>query len=163
MLKVKYFAYGSNISIKRLKNRVGSIFDPLVPGIPYTLENYELVFNAGSIWGPWAFANIQPKKGFKVEGILYDMSPSQFKKLDGYEILYDKHYFQIDKNTLGCVYIANNENITIRPKKPTLEYLNIIIDGCKETGLINTYNSLIDYKIKNFKIRKSKHSKKFKF
>ena len=157
MLTVKYFAYGSNIKIDRLKNRVEYFNEKLKPGIPFILYNYELVFNAGSKFDFWSFANIVPKNGANVEGILYDMTPEQFKRLDEFEVLYEKQYFQIDTNTIGCVYISKKDNISFRKNKPTLEYLNLIIDGCRETGLINTYNKLVEYKLANYKLKKNKH------
>lgn len=157
MLTVKYFAYGSNIDIGRLKSRVEGFGEPdIKAGVPYTLNNYSLVFNAESNFGSWAFANIMFRSGDKVEGILYDMTSEQFERLDKYEVLYEKKYFQLDSSTIACVYIA--KNISFKSKKPTLEYLNIIIDGCLDTGLINTYNKLLEYKLKNYKIRKNKHN-----
>ena len=126
MLTVKYFSYGSNIDINRLKNRVESFGEPdLKTGTPYTLQNYTLVFNAGNSFSFWSFANIMPKQGGIVEGILYDMTPEQFDRLDKYEALFNKHFFQLDQQTIGCVYIA--WNTTRRPSKPDLNYLNIII------------------------------------
>lgn len=164
MLTVKYFAYGSNIKIDRLKNRVEYFNEKLKPGIPFILYNYELVFNAISEFSFSSFANIIPKNGANVEGILYDITPQQLKRLDEFEVLYEKQYFQIDANTIGCVYICNNNNnnlIFSEKNKPTLEYLNLIIDGCKETGLNNTYNKLVEYKQNNYKLKINKHKKMF--
>ncbi len=157
MLNVKYFAYGSNISIDRLKNRVERWGESdLQAGVPYTLQNHALIFNAGSRIGSWAFANVVPRQGESVEGILYDITSEQFERLDKYEMLYYKAYFQIDKNTIGCIYLAYEEN-TGGATKPSLDYLNIIIDGCLETGLTRTYNTLIKYKAANYKLKKNKH------
>lgn len=157
MLNVKYFAYGSNINIHRLKSRVDSHYEKITPGVPYVLQGYALIFNAGSKFGGWSFANIVPNIEASVEGILYDMTPDQFKELDRYEVLYHREYFRLDNNTIGCAYIANNDNTTIIPKKLTLDYLNIIIDGCLETGLSRTYKELLAYKKANYKLKKNKH------
>lgn len=161
MLTVKYFAYGSNIDIDRLKGRVEFFGDPLVNGDPYTLEGYDLVFNAGMEFTTHAFANIVPRNGAKVEGILYDMTPAQFRRLDNYEMLYEKQYFQIDEDTIGCVYIAKEDSTCRREKKPDLGYLNIIIDGCKKTGLKATYNKLAKFKSTNYKLKKGSRHKFF--
>jgi len=158
MLTVKYFAYGSNIDIERLKSRVEFMNEPVVEGEPYSLEDYTLVFNAGMRFSTFSFANIVPRKGSKVEGILYDLTPNQFKRLDDYEMLYEKQYFQIDENTIGCVYIAKEMCTLEKEYKPDLSYLNIIIDGCQTTGLKTTYNKLVRYKLANYKLKKvSKH------
>lgn len=157
MLNVKYFAYGSNIDIERLRFRVETHLEPLRAGTPYTLQNYKLIFNAGAMFGAHCYANIIPQQGESVEGILYDMTPEQFDSLDRYEALYNKYFFSIDNTTLGCVYIAKKEHTERRPKKPTLEYLNIIIDGCQATGLNRTYHQLLEYKLRNYKLKKNRH------
>lgn len=157
MLNIQYFAYGSNISIERLRSRVETVFEPLAQGTPYVLNNYKLVFNAGAMYGAHCYANIVPQQGESVEGILYNITPEQLSTLDRFEVLYNKHFFYLNNTTIGCVYIAKPEHTERKPKKPTLEYLNIIIDGCKETGLNRTYNQLLQYKLKNYKIRKNKH------
>lgn len=99
MLTVRYFAYGSNINIERLRRRVVLRDETLEAGVPYTLQDYRLVFNA------MGFANIEPSHGDSVQGILYAMSPKQFEILDKYELLYEKQYFQINAQEIGCVYI----------------------------------------------------------
>lgn len=158
MLKVKYFAYGSNILHERLKNRVETFTEKLEPGIPYTLENYSLIFNVGGFAGNYAFANIIPNPGLKVEGLLYDLTPEQFDTLDRYETLYEKYFFPINETTIGCVYIGKNRNISRKACRPSLDYLNTIINGCKQANLTETYNALVNYKSRNYKLKRNKHS-----
>jgi len=158
MLTVKYFAYGSNIDIARLKNRVEKWGLPqLLPGVPYVLKNYHLTFNAGAAYGYCSYANIVPMQGSFVEGILYDMTPEQFDLLDRCEGLYHKEFFQLDSNTIACAYVANKDSISTKRVKPTLEYLNIIIDACLATGLTRTYDSLVIYKRSNYRLKNSRH------
>ena len=158
MLKVKYFAYGSNIDIERLKNRVEFYGERVKEGEPYTLKDYNLLFNAGIDFSLTAFANIVPKKGSEVEGILYNLTPTQFDRLDQYEALYEKQFFPLDKDTIACTYVARQDVTTKKEKRPDLRYLNIIIDGCKATGLKKTYEKLVKFKIKNYKLKKgNKH------
>jgi len=152
MYNIKYFAYGSNISIERLKNRVEFANKPVKEGLKYTLKNYSLVFNVG--YGYNSFANVIPMNNSYVEGILYDLDEDQFRILDKYEGFYHRKYFKIDEETLGCIYIARSENIGNKRIKPNIDYLNIILDGCKETGLIKTYNTLVHYKNSNYKLKK---------
>lgn len=162
MLKVKYFAYGSNLQIERLKRRVEYFDDEIKPGTIYTLQNYKLSFNAGLEFAGYCFANIIPCIGEKVEGVLYDLSPEQFSRLDKYEALYEKQYFQINGKTIACTYVATKDNTLKKDKKPDLDYLNVIIDGAQNSNLIYTYNKLLEYKLKNYKIKKSKHAYLFK-
>lgn len=157
MLKVKYFAYGSNLLIDRLKQRVEYFNEIVNPGIPYTLQNYKLVFNAGAGFAGFCFANIVPCLGEKVEGILYDLNPEQFERLSRYEALYEKQYFKVNENTIACTYVATVDNTLKKEKKPDLNYLNII-DGCLESNLISTYNKLLEFKTKNYKLKKNKHN-----
>lgn len=154
MLQIKYFAYGSNLCINRLRDRVETTSAPLTTGTPYTLLNYKLVFNAGI----QSFANIEYRVGERVEGVLYDLTPGQLKELDRYEALYEKHFFYVDKNSIGCVYICSRFNQE-KEDKPFLDYLNIIIDGCLAYNLTETYDYLLEYKLKNYKIKKSRHTK----
>ncbi|MFA9239463.1 MAG: gamma-glutamylcyclotransferase family protein [Candidatus Paceibacteria bacterium] len=159
MLSIKYFAYGSNLDIERLRNRIATFSDPIKEGIPYTLQNYRLVFNAGYMYSGIVFANIVLSKGEFVEGILYDITPAQLKELDRFEALYEKHFFYLNNNTIACVYIAENNRSLVIEGKPSLEYLNIIIDSCKKLGFTRTYDNLVEFKLSNYKIRKSKHKK----
>lgn len=161
MLKVKYFSYGSNINIERLKCRVETTKEIINKGIPYTLKGWKLIFNAGSIYSKIAFANIVKDVKSEVEGILYDLSPEQFNSLDRYEILYERYYFQIDNYTLGCVYITKASCVLPIEVKPDLHYLNIIIDGCKNTSLNKTYQQLLNYKLEHYKLKKGSKHKKF--
>lgn len=56
-----------------------------------------------------------------------------------------------------CIYIANPNRVRLMEDRPNLEYLNLIIDGCLETGLMPTYNKLVQYKLKNYKLKRNKH------
>lgn len=159
MLTVKYFAYGSNINLERLKNRIESFNSQKVyRGEPFVLRDYALIFNAGMEFGTFSYANIVPQRGAKVEGVLYEITPEQFRRLDQYELFYEKQYFQIDEDTIACTYVAKEGNTTKKEVKPDLNYLNTIIDGCLEEGLTATYNALVKYKTKNYKLKKgNKH------
>lgn len=153
MLKVLYFAYGSNIDINRLIYRVGDV----KVHSRYTLEKYRLVFNAGfkslrkskfkSLFKSNTFANIEPSEKGKVEGILYELTPEQFDILDSYEGLYERQYFQVSEKEIGCVYIAKHTTKGL----PNIDYLDIIINGCKTFGLNKTVIKLQTFKENNYK------------
>ena len=78
-----YFAYGSNINLEQMDYRCP---DATVVG-PVVLENYELLFRRGG------FATIEPKKGERVHGLLWSITPECERSLDlyeGYPRFYDK-------------------------------------------------------------------------
>ena len=118
-----YFAYGSNLNIKRMDER-GVKY---IQVIPAKLENYELRFNKVSKKQS-AVANVVPKLGSIVEGVLYNVST--LEQMDGFEG-YPKHYNRIIlkiNNVDAWVYIAQPE-FTQEGLKPKQEYLNHLLEG----------------------------------
>lgn len=81
MGSVIYFAYGSNMDVEQLKERIGNSFDILGPAV---LKDYVLKFNKISV-RRGGCANIEPAKGEEVWGILFKLNEEQIKKLDVYE------------------------------------------------------------------------------
>ena len=74
-----YFAYGSNINLDQMSVRCPNA---TVIG-PVTLNNYELTFR-GRMDG-CGVANIEPKKGSAVPGLLWHITPQCEAALDVYE------------------------------------------------------------------------------
>lgn len=158
MLRVRYFSFGSNLLRQRLAWRIDQLGN--VPqGESFTLHNYKLVFNAGVKFCKYCFANIMFEQGAKVEGLLYDLNERQLRHLDMYEALYERKYFYIDANTLGCTYVALPGACRPLEKKPELSYLNIILEGCRLAGLDWTYNKLLEYKKLNYKLKRNRNVK----
>ena len=123
-----YFAYGSNMSARRIRHRLG-----WAPSrIAVTLKDYLLSFNKQSSDG--GKANIQNSPGDKVEGILYFVKEDDLLTLDGYEGVAEKQYKRqelevIDlsgRPILAIAYIALN---TGPESRPTVEYLNYLLEG----------------------------------
>lgn len=158
MLKLKYFAFGSNILFEQMKWRIETI-DKIERGTLYILNDYKLVFNVGYGTMSHRFANIVPESGAKVEGLLYDLTYDQLRRMDLYEALYKRCYFRIDDKTIACAYVGNYFSIMRKPGKPTLNYLNTILDGCREAELTWTYENLLKYKMENYKLKKSSKHK----
>ncbi len=125
---IQYFAYGSNMSARRIRHRLG--WSP--NRIPATLSDYVLSFNKQSHDG--AKANIQNSSGDKVEGILYSLNKEDLICLDEYEGVHDKHYKRKNINVSdlnghpisAIAYIAINTGKESRPSK---EYLNFLLEG----------------------------------
>jgi len=152
MKRLLYFAYGSNLSIERLTDRVGQVG---VVGT-HVLQGYELYFSSTG------FANIRPREGASVEGVLYIMSPAQHKRLDFYEGLYIKEYFEVGDDIVS-VYIESesasssfDDGFFFRKSRgclPTAGYLNFIIEGAIAFGLERTAIEVDNFKKKNLKLK----------
>ena len=119
---IYYFAYGSNLHHRQMNKRC--------PNCQFikkmTLQNYNLTFRS-----KYGAADIERKKGKKVYGALYIISPSDERKLDIYEeypTLYKKMFFK---------YNGKKVMTYIMPKKtklipPTARYVKIIKQGYKD-------------------------------
>jgi len=133
MGRIKYFAYGSNMSEKRMIDR-GLTPSGKQIGI---LNNYKFLINKKSFKNPdKGFANIQISDGDVVEGILYEVSESDIKKLDRFEG-YPKHYSrktlmiqtQNKEFVSAIVYIAQPNWTSQKELNATEEYKNFILEG----------------------------------
>lgn len=158
MRQLFYFAYGSNLLKERINRR---LLHEVQVDSNYRLRGYRLEFNVGGYKGIGSFANIvrTGNNNDYVEGVLYLINGSHLKELIQYEGFYNPCFFNVEDKI--CVTFIGTERF-VSPKKsiPSLDYLNIIIEGCLDHGLHDTYNKLVDYKEANYKLRKgSKHKK----
>lgn len=152
--RVYYFAYGSNMSVDRIFERVGKVF---VKGA-YLIKGYTLLFNCGH--PPYnLYGNMVQSSNGKIEGVLYELSEEQIHRLDFYECYpnnYDKIYFYDDeKDAIIFAYVATKD-FCLRPSesgKPQLDYINHLLKGAAEFSLKNTYDFLMDYKVNNYKLK----------
>lgn len=145
-----YFAYGSNILTSRIEERIGIVKKHST----HLLFGYKLVFNTGYD-KRGLFANIiKGTSADFVEGVLYEIESYQLSLLDRYEGYYYKKFFTIFDEVVA-VYINEDER-SITEGKPSLNYLNLILKGCKEHSLTYTFDILTRYKKDNYKLRKFK-------
>ena len=80
---ILYFAYGSNLSLEQMRERIGS--KPKVISGAY-LENHRLGFTIYSkITWKGGVADIVPEAGSKVWGAIYELTEEQLDKIDYYE------------------------------------------------------------------------------
>jgi len=128
-----YYAYGSNMSQLRMEKR-GLI--PTHKQVAF-LDNYEFIINKRSYKNPKiGYANVKPKEGSIVEGILYEVEDNELQMLDRFEGA-PKHYsremlnLRLSNGTTieGVVYIANFGWTSPRQLKTTPEYKNFILEG----------------------------------
>jgi gamma-glutamylcyclotransferase (GGCT)/AIG2-like uncharacterized protein YtfP len=136
---MKYFAYGSNMNHKQMKERcpeshfLGSA----------KLVNYKLVFDGhSSIWDG-AVANIVESKNDYVLGGLFEITESDFDSLDrseGYSSkIYNRKYFSVIPNKNKIDNVISYFRIGKTPGKPSEKYKEQILQGVKDCGLPEDY------------------------
>lgn len=132
---INYFAYGSNISEKRMREERKINFISRKFAI---LKDYKIVFNKVSKNNVYlGYANIVESEGDFVEGALYEINPFDLDIINKFEGANTKpnHYYRAIVNVIcegesvyAITYIANpimiRENI-----KPDKKYLNYILEG----------------------------------
>ncbi len=128
MGSVIYFAYGSNMDVKQLKERIGDSFEILGPAV---LKDYALKFNKISV-KRGGCANIEPAKGEEVWGILFKLNEEQIRKLDVFEGA-PYHYRRVNvkvqtkkgENLEAVTYVACEEfkREGLRPSEDYLKHL----------------------------------------
>lgn len=151
--KLLHFAYGSNLLYDRILLRIGVV---KIAGT-YVIKCYKLVFNCGI---NASFANMvyTGDPNDFVEGILYDLDDRQINRLSDYEAFYVKTFLPFTDKRIIYFYQCTDPRY-LREGRPSLTYLNLIIDGCIENRLYSTRDKLLAYKNTNYKLKKSKHEK----
>jgi gamma-glutamylcyclotransferase len=134
---LSYFAYGSNMDPKQIKERLGRI--------PKTqcasLKDYCLRFNkVDQKMAGVGYANIIHSRGKTVCGVLYEVTEEEMNKIDHYEGISRGHYrresveveIASDNNNRACAiaYIAYRGKIK-EGLRPTAEYLKRLLAGRK--------------------------------
>lgn len=126
-----YFAYGSNMNPARVAARIGDTRRALHGW----LEEHRLSFDKASRVPGIAHANVQPARGERVEGVLYELrDPEQITLMDPYEGRpheYERFRHAIvtrDGVIEAWVYIALPER-TGQGLKPAREYLEHLLGG----------------------------------
>ncbi|NIP38193.1 MAG: gamma-glutamylcyclotransferase [Candidatus Dadabacteria bacterium] len=145
---MKYFAYGSNMSLKRMEQRGVTISQR----VKACLFGYSLEFNKISTrFAGEGVANVVKEKNSVVEGVLYEITEQGIRNLDKYE----NYPFEYDRRLLDVrlpggieckaqVYIAQPSKIS-NSLKPAKDYLFHLL--CAEDLLsANYFSKLSRYK-----------------
>jgi len=127
---VKYFAYGSNMSVSRMIKR-GVTPLSRSHGI---LNDYVLKFNKKSSKGDWSFANIEESEGDVVEGIIFEISESHLEKLDKFEgapLHYRREKINVisESKKIECITYIAQEDYILEGLNPTNDYMKFLIEG----------------------------------
>jgi gamma-glutamylcyclotransferase (GGCT)/AIG2-like uncharacterized protein YtfP len=135
-----YFAYGSNLCVNQMVDRIGSIGHPNFPPQIVRLANHRLVFQEVESSGP-AYANIvSPGPG--VIGVIYKFSEADFERLDRFEDGYERRRVTvIDSQGIVIEAIAYfvRSDVGFREGRPSAEYLARIVDGARRHALPESY------------------------
>ena len=126
-----YFAYGSNLSRRRLAERIGA---PEALGAA-SLDDHRLVFNKPSSDGSGK-ANLVPDPGHIAWGVLWRIRAKTWPTLDGFEPGYTRTPCRVRDASGGRheaqVYLWSSPG----PKqKPFAGYLAYLVEGAREHGL----------------------------
>ena len=124
---ILYFAYGSNMSAARMKQRLGWE----APRRAATLKDFQLVFDQAGFNDPaWSPANIRSEQGGLVEGMVYEVEEKDLKILDGYEKYYQRLEVKVmaaqEKKLDAVTYLSKKSR---GEKPPNQEYLNFLLEG----------------------------------
>jgi hypothetical protein len=130
-----YFAYGSNLSYRRLAERIPG---PESLGAA-RLADYRLVFNKLSTDGSGK-ANLVPCPGEEAWGVLWRISQRAWPVLDGFEPGYTRTPCSVrdgaDRAHAASVYLRPGEG----PEEAPYDwYLEFLLEGARENGLPAEY------------------------
>jgi len=130
-------AYGSNASLERLEDRIGSVRQRLVGWLP----DFELVFNKDEGNGVHAYANIRHAEGEKCSCFVQSVSAMQLALLDVFEGVDSQHYLRVGlpihlhhmgESSVAQVWIAHPDQL-VPERRPSVAYLQHIEQGAYST------------------------------
>jgi len=132
---VYYFAYGSNLNKKQMRERCPESKPIFIAALP----NYKLVFVGWSRQWRGGVTSIKPFRGERVRGAIYEISEQCLRRLDRYEG-YPGNYnrvkvtvFDEDGEPVEAItYIKAGQLEETRPSK---EYLAVIQQGYRDWRL----------------------------
>lgn len=130
-----YFAYGSNLNQKQMRQRCPDSKPRFVAILP----NYKLVFSGWSRQWRGGVATIKFLRGEKAWGAVYEISERDLRLLDKYEG-YPGNYHRMKVTVFDedgkavevWTYIKAGQ---LEESEPSAEYLAIIQQGCRDWGI----------------------------
>ena len=132
-----YFAYGSNLNKKQMRERCPES----TPKFTATLPNYKLIFVGWSRQWRGGVASIKPFRGEKVPGAIYEISDRDLRRLDGYEG-HPGNYSRLKVTVFdedgepyeAITYIKTAGQSEETP--PSIEYGSVIRQGYRDWGIV---------------------------
>ena len=142
-----YFAFGSNMDSKQMKQRCASA-KYVGTGV---LKNHEIVFNRKGTYRAGGVASVENKTGKDVYGVIWRINPIEFDQLDKTEDpkayrRFSEEIYTLDGKAHNCnVYKA----IPSGSFEPDEEYLILMLEAAKSNDLPDSY---IEY-LEHFKVK----------
>jgi gamma-glutamylcyclotransferase len=127
-----YFAYASNLSKKQMQERCLEC----KPRFTAVLPNYKLVFAGWSRTWHGGMANLQPFRGDKVRGALYEVTENGMRKLEKYDVGYSRlnvTVFDEDNQPHQAVTLLKAGHV--EESLPSREYAAVIKQGYRDWGI----------------------------
>jgi gamma-glutamylcyclotransferase len=151
-MAVKYFAYGSNMSLTVM---TANCRRHRFLGVA-RLADHRLMFNRRSVRTGTGVADVVPAKGTNVWGALYELDDEDLPAIDrkeGYDWAYTREPLAVQLCDDGSEHLALT--YTVRRKEPTEvrpspEYLDGLINAGRELGLPEGYQQFLDGLRKRF-------------
>lgn len=135
-----YFAYGSNMSSARLRERITSAR----PLGPVHVCDWRLAFNKPGRDGTGK-ANLVFESGARSWGVAYEIAGSEWERLDGFETDYQRAHFRLERsdgsNLEAQAYLFLQADAPALA--PSGEYLDHLLAGAREHGLPADYIAAI--------------------
>ncbi len=134
-----YFAYGSNMSSRRLRARV-----PEARAIePAHLPGRLLALNKRGRDGS-AKANLVDAPDARVWGVLYELAVVDWERLDPYEGGYERVRVEVVRAGGGIVEAGAYVSTRITPEPVVYDwYRELLLEGAREHGLPDDYQALL--------------------
>ena len=127
-----YFAYGSNLNQKQMKERCPDS-KPLFTAV---LPNHKLVFTGWSRQWRGGVASIKSLRGDRVRGAIYEVTESCLQRLDQYEGGYSRLKVTVfgedDEPIEAVTYVKDGK---LEDAAPSKEYLAVIQQGLRDWRL----------------------------
>jgi len=130
----RYFAYGSNLTWARMRERVPS---STLLGVA-CLERYTLTWDKPGADGSGK-ANIAPAAGSVVWGVVYGLDPDEWLQLDAHEPGYTRTRIEVvlASESLSCATYCAPGAPDAQP--PLTWYRDLVIGGARDHGLPEDY------------------------
>ena len=135
-----YFAYGSNMDERQMKERCPD--SKLIRKA--VLKNYRLAFTIYSQKRKCGCADIIKSKGDKVYGLLYTVTESDLNTLDrfeGHPIHYKRFQIKLDNDILAETYEVVNKEVL--HQVPSKEYLKLLTESAKNHRFPEKYQNFL--------------------
>lgn len=142
-----YFAYGSNMDVAHLSNRLGHLVSPLGKAMA---RGWQFGYCGQSVnWQNASVANIvaNQDKASVVWGICYELSETDFEHLDIFEHVKQGHYHRVgievwkdDSATpIRAIGYVMNQARRNGSGKPTNAYRRLCVESARRAGIDEDY------------------------